>query len=569
MRALAAILVGFALIAPEALGIPPRVAVMTTTSAESGQGRALVQVFDEGVRTAIGQPADASFRAVVPQGRAEVTQARTLSEEGGEIRTLLVVDRAPALLARRDEVRELAQDFSGALGPRHRVEVVSLGLDLEIHGETGDAAGIDALVEQALLSSPLNEARLRGLLRQVLRRTEAPLPLKAGGLRQIVVFTDTAEQAPSHDVGGLIELARRLGVVVHVVAWTPDGEGAARWLDEAQQLAERTGGVFLQPTWQSLDEVGVALRALADPSRAAWWLDLSFCGVPEELGPYFASTIAIEVWAGDTRQAVSAPFPFRQHAAGAAVVPCEGTMASEEPGAPLWVWGLSLLGGLATLGALALVWDAVQRRRQRRKGSPAPINPPPSFGPTREPTPIHPPPSGGAAATFDPDVHGASPDPDQDVDPVAAVFRAAAALDPTGPPGPRPAALRGAVLPTLDDPPPAPDAATAGRQRVRARLVRVRAPEGVPAHVRVVRCPFHIGARAADLVLDVPEVSGRHATLAWDGKVFTLRDEGSTNGTFLDGDRIPARTDVALRHGMEIGLSSKVVFRLELPGGAR
>lgn len=52
--------------------------------------------------------------------------------------------------------------------------------------------------------------------------------------------------------------------------------------------------------------------------------------------------------------------------------------------------------------------------------------------------------------------------------------------------------------------------------------------------------PNTIGRRAENdvHVTGDPFVSGRHAELRWDGTEFRLVDLGSTNGTFLDGDRL-------------------------------
>ena len=42
----------------------------------------------------------------------------------------------------------------------------------------------------------------------------------------------------------------------------------------------------------------------------------------------------------------------------------------------------------------------------------------------------------------------------------------------------------------------------------------------------------------ADIVLTDPEVSRRHALLALEGAGYTIKDMGSTNGTFVDDERL-------------------------------
>ncbi|WP_411111147.1 FHA domain-containing protein [Streptomyces sp. c-19] len=70
-----------------------------------------------------------------------------------------------------------------------------------------------------------------------------------------------------------------------------------------------------------------------------------------------------------------------------------------------------------------------------------------------------------------------------------------------------------------------------------------------------------------DLVIDDARVSWRHATISWGGRSWVIEDHGSTNGTFLQGQRI---------HQVEIGPGSAVHLgnatdgpRLNLAAGAQ
>src|SRR5512146_2844235 len=57
-----------------------------------------------------------------------------------------------------------------------------------------------------------------------------------------------------------------------------------------------------------------------------------------------------------------------------------------------------------------------------------------------------------------------------------------------------------------------------------------------------------------DIVLNDPKVSRNHAELGWNGTGFTLRDQSSANGTFVNGQRL-VNTPRLLHDGDEIHLS--------------
>ncbi|MFE1956255.1 FHA domain-containing protein [Streptomyces sp. NPDC059524] len=62
--------------------------------------------------------------------------------------------------------------------------------------------------------------------------------------------------------------------------------------------------------------------------------------------------------------------------------------------------------------------------------------------------------------------------------------------------------------------------------------------------------PYTLGRDpGGDIVLDDARVSWRHATISWGGRSWVIEDHGSTNGTFVQGQRI---------HQMEIGPGSSV-----------
>ena len=73
-------------------------------------------------------------------------------------------------------------------------------------------------------------------------------------------------------------------------------------------------------------------------------------------------------------------------------------------------------------------------------------------------------------------------------------------------------------------------------------------------------------AEDADVQIEFTAVSRQHAAVEWDGDNYFLEDVGSSNGTFLNGQRIEGR--VPLVPGDEVGLGQSVVLRFEAPASA-
>lgn len=61
-------------------------------------------------------------------------------------------------------------------------------------------------------------------------------------------------------------------------------------------------------------------------------------------------------------------------------------------------------------------------------------------------------------------------------------------------------------------------------------------------------------AMSCGIQLTDPRVSGEHASLIWDGVSWRLKDLGSTNGSFVDGRRLPAGGVAALDVDSRVGL---------------
>ncbi len=69
-----------------------------------------------------------------------------------------------------------------------------------------------------------------------------------------------------------------------------------------------------------------------------------------------------------------------------------------------------------------------------------------------------------------------------------------------------------------------------------------------------------------DVVIIHPEVSRSHARLVWQGDTFWVEDLSSTNGTWVNGRRLPPHEPVALKPGDVIGLGPNVRLHYQVLG---
>ncbi len=84
----------------------------------------------------------------------------------------------------------------------------------------------------------------------------------------------------------------------------------------------------------------------------------------------------------------------------------------------------------------------------------------------------------------------------------------------------------------------------------------VKEGERVGQAIELVHFPFTFGrARACDVVLESSAISRLHARCTREGPNVYLEDLGSRNGTFLNGQRLPAHTPQRLRAGDTVNLA--------------
>lgn len=489
-------------------------AVVAAPPAAEGHSRVQVAVHNTRVSRALSR--GAPFKVVVgggpSSGEATVSNAQTVAQAGERVHTVLAFDQSGSFRKWWEPSFDLAEAFAERLPAdgSHEVQVVTFGVQLDEHGKASKTKDLKRLLTVAEAQGATQGfTRLRNFTRDATGLAEAALPVAKGGLRQVIVFTDAGEESAAYDIQEVVDHARDLNVRVHVVAFSK-GSGAsdtfARRLDEVKQIAESTGGRFIQVVEGANLTSEVAELAVA--ATRVYWLDLDWCGVGDAGGTHLTDELLVEVWNDNGRLASSSAFPFRQHASGAALEPCRPENIAEntdnKPKKTGFFWwlaggGLGLLGLLGLALVLLALWLMFRKKRDGEEG------------PTTAPEPT----------------------PELDGDGVFGVWQ-----DPFV-------------------------------QLPETHLIKVTGPNDVPARVRIHRTEIWIGGSTeADVTIDVPQISGRHVRIQlYEAGTLYVTDEGSTNGTWVEGHRLAPGERREVQVGQHISVSRQVVFRVEQPRG--
>ena len=86
-------------------------------------------------------------------------------------------------------------------------------------------------------------------------------------------------------------------------------------------------------------------------------------------------------------------------------------------------------------------------------------------------------------------------------------------------------------------------------------ILQVQIAGGGQDELPIYQSTVQLGrGRQNDVVLEDPNVSGKHAQFVWGRAGWSVVDLGSSNGTFVNGQMIPQRTPTPLRPGDAVGL---------------
>jgi hypothetical protein len=587
--------------------------VLAVPPASKGQTRLQVEVTDPALQQELqaAQARQDLFRVVVEHAGAQVRQVRRMVDSREGRYTVLAFDQSGSFASYWPEAFQLAKAYADALGPRpanHTVAVMTFGQGKTTHCEERTGTGLQTCLDKVEQSGTRQlVTRLKFYIQQAVRDAAREQPLSRGGSREVIVFTDAGEESAALKVKELASEARDKGVRIHVVVFSPKSTGkksnAATRLDEMSQLAEGSGGRYIQ-----VGDVDArqAVTGLVDALENIYWLDVGFCGVkPGQT----SDRLSVEGLSGGATTAWSDSVPFRQRAEGGATAACPGSVAMGPSPARTGTGSKAGTSGSVippgkTAGNSGTSTSTQPGSTTGSTGSTAQ----PGATPGTPGSPAQPGNPAGSPGASTPS--GAAGSPGAAGQPGSGMGAPGSAQDSSGlpwwlialliglgllllvvlivllsrrrsEPAPAPQASPPVVAapvaaPPAAEPPPAPQPEPSAPEwknpfatLPETQLVVARGPAGLEPFYRVHKSTFTIGARSGemDLAVDLPQLSGHHVTvqLFKGGNVF-VKDEHSTNGTFVDGRRLNPGERVQVRSGQRIRLSQHLELTLVQPG---
>ncbi len=491
-----------------------------------GRARIRAEVLDPAIDAALGtSPSDLSVK--LDDGQASIESVSRAGALGLRTHTVVAVDHSGSF--KRWGHAEPAWEFVAAVGAALAPDDT---VTLELFSETVTRYPVRSAADDLAIDTA--EARgadwgvITRLHNALIQAVDEAALENPGGFNRIYVLTDGDEESETWTWRDVAKVAAAKGVQIHVVIYPPDMKRLSKTelsrlptrLDDLRALAAATGGAAVEFAASAPADT-LAVPALWEArGRDALVVEASLCGLTRAS----ADNVARLDYSpgGGPRTAWTDGFPFAEWGSPELFAPCPGDAVAEAPTpaapppaprsvTPWWVW--AIVAALAVLLVLALL-----------------------LGRRREATEV-------VVTRAEPPVPLPAPVPAPDPAPVAV------------PAPPRPARLADSPLP-WDLPRTFLEVVGGGQwlKDPRYALFKRELTLGADA------------SRNVDLLVEHPGVSGQHCTVQLfpRGDVW-VRDDGSSNGTFVDGVKVPSGGKLKVDLGGEIRLGSEIRFRLARP----
>lgn len=506
---------------------------------QPGQARIRAEVLDPALDQALGgSPAAQGFAVKLDDGTATVDSVRRAGDLGLRTHTVVAIDHSGSF--KRWGYAEPAWAFvdavAAAMDPSDSVSLQLFSESVTPFPVRSSAADLAPDLAAAKGADWGVITRLHNALIAAVDEVAAENP---GGFNRIYVLTDGDEESTTWTWRDVATAAAAKGVQIHVVIYPPDMKRLSKdalgklptRLDDLVALATATGGAAFEHS------VTDPAATLAIPGRwgvrgrSSLVIEADLCGMSRDS----ANNSAHLDYAppGAPRAAWTDGFSFAEWGSAELFAPCPGSEPAQAtstaappapappvaaaPAIPWWVW--ALVAALAVLLILAMILGA-RRSRTEVIVKPEPSVPPPVLAKP-------------------PDVSESASPP---VMPVAKESSPALAESP---------------LP-WDLPRTFLEVVGGGQWLTDPRYA-------------IFKRELSIGgdrSQGLDLFIEHPGVSGHHCTVQLfpRGDVW-VRDETSSNGTFVDGVRIPSGGKCKVDIGSEVRLGSEIRFKLIRPRG--
>jgi hypothetical protein len=492
-----------------------------------GTARVRVEVVDKTLDAAMGAtPSGGDLRVKLEDGEARLSSARRAKDLGLRTHTVVAIDHSGSF--KKWGWEKPAWQFADAVA-----QSLSQGdtLSLQLFSETVKA--FPAQSSAADFATDLTAAKaapwgvITRLNSSLIQAIDEAAQANPNGFNRIYVLTDGDEESATYSWEDVAKAAAARGVQVSVVIYPPDmarlGKEALKklptLLDNLRALAGATGGLVHEHDAGTAKATLGKAREWNERSRNFVALQARVCGMNRTSAD---NRVFVDYVAGGSRTAWSDGFKFVEWGSPELYASCDPQKAGDPPPAktdpvvPWWVW--AIVAALTFLLILALI---MRSRQDKTKVVVQPPPAPPPAAPVGEPKP--------AVAEQKP------------VEPQAR--------------------------------PPQGERKIEGLDWELPRTFLEVSGDGSwskDPRYAIFKRDFRIGAdssRDLDLVVKNGKVSGHHCTV----QVFPrgdiwVRDESSTNGTFVDGERLPEGGKRAAQVGSEVRLGSEISFKIARPG---